>query len=518
MGTTNEHNGGRVVTPRGVPAILPLGTVEPVEKYGVAFSFLSPQAAKQSWPEMPYANRLLLGGGLLLAGLGAFIGTASPIYSAGAQAIFPYTVAGKQETCLSNLKQLQLALGLYAEDNDSHVPFLDYTDATGKRVTWVTALQPSTKPDNFVCPAGPAIASAQVGALSSYAMNPVPAGLLTTALDDPTKTLILADAGTKHDVSLLPPFPSWPSVASRAGTSPFDPTETNVDFRHSGNAVVLYIDGHTDTVTPGDWLTNTDPWGGSAAIRAALDRLAATDPTSGAFIDDLKRTDLDAAAAALKASPGPLKPVTAELVQLWTYNAGDETSDSVDALGWNLARASEQAGDPSVRASLDAETTRRDGIELSQTNATNLVPYTDPGQFTVNVPAYWTKSPGSDGNRTTCDIHSGLPTVFAHFESWNTTSSVNNIPLDWTGRENEVKAKYGNAYQRVSMTPFLWNGHSAELWESEIEVPGGPRVHLLYLGYADGWRAHVLFFRAPAKDFDSWRPFIQGLESSYIPQ
>jgi len=46
----------------------------------------------------------------------------------------------KQTTCISNLKQIGLALTMYPDDNDGYWPIVSYTDANGVSRTWAKEL------------------------------------------------------------------------------------------------------------------------------------------------------------------------------------------------------------------------------------------------------------------------------------------------------------------------------------------------------------------------------------------
>src|SRR6266700_2455121 len=46
----------------------------------------------------------------------------------------------KQTSCISNLKQIGLALTMYPDDNDGYWPIVSYTDASGVSRTWAKEL------------------------------------------------------------------------------------------------------------------------------------------------------------------------------------------------------------------------------------------------------------------------------------------------------------------------------------------------------------------------------------------
>src|SRR5262245_5236714 len=69
-------------------------------------------------------------------------------------AIYPYTEAGKRDTCLSNLKVIALGMQQYLQDYDDRYPVPESPagiDKTTARMTWVALLQPYTKQPVFQC-------------------------------------------------------------------------------------------------------------------------------------------------------------------------------------------------------------------------------------------------------------------------------------------------------------------------------------------------------------------------------
>src|SRR5437868_10438570 len=51
----------------------------------------------------------------------------------------------RQTTCLSNEKQMGLALMQYVQDYDEHFPFDHWNDGIGNDVNWYGAIRPYTK-------------------------------------------------------------------------------------------------------------------------------------------------------------------------------------------------------------------------------------------------------------------------------------------------------------------------------------------------------------------------------------
>jgi prepilin-type processing-associated H-X9-DG protein len=228
---------------------------------------------------MPPFNRFLtfLGSMCLLLAFGRVAG---PPAVAGVQrvvhsVVHPHTAAGKQELCMTRLRSIAQAVAVYAKDNDGRFPPLDYQNQKGERATWVSLMGGRTQQDIWSCPVGPRLAAEQEPFVSSYVLNPVLATAKTSEMDNAVGAVMLADGGGKHDVSLLPPYPTWPSFAARRASSDLDAAACNFDFRHSGQAVVAYADGHADTRPPGSWASDPFYWGGSAVLRRSRTRLEA---------------------------------------------------------------------------------------------------------------------------------------------------------------------------------------------------------------------------------------------------
>ncbi len=166
---------------------------------------------------------------------------------------------GRQTVCLSNLKQIGLAVSMYASDYDDQMPWCQTFVAWGYvgelgMPGWLQAIEPYTKNTGvYKCPSAPG------QALTHYTFNACAMGLAMTygsargayGLDSPAEPAaawMVADAGTRDTV--------WPSDIA---TSDADPTnelqvaglpaaDSNVYLlfpgRHNDGNNLVFMDGH----------------------------------------------------------------------------------------------------------------------------------------------------------------------------------------------------------------------------------------------------------------------------------
>jgi len=113
----------------------------------------------------------------------------------------------RQTSCLSNLKQLGLAMSMYAQDYDEIYPMWDnFPDSWGGPgayvFTWDSAIQPYMKnADLLTCPDDPWGKSATApNKVRSYAMPRYVSGIQDGALPAPTDTVLLVEKGGDHTV------------------------------------------------------------------------------------------------------------------------------------------------------------------------------------------------------------------------------------------------------------------------------------------------------------------------------
>lgn len=461
------------------------------------------------WGRLPPVNQLLFAASFGCLGVGALTMVGPALVEGGQSAIFPYTSAGKRQTCLSNLEGLSRAFALYTQDSDGRLPAIEETASSRERVTWVTRLQPyaqreSSSASTWNCP----LAAVAVGpGTSSYALNPVLAGQHLPQGEGAGNTLLLGDRGTRHDLSLLPPVPGWNAVSPSS-----DASATNLDFRHDGEAALLMADGHAAIFSPSG-VAPLALWGGSDAITAGLKHIEAGSAASGALVKLLRAGDVPGATKLLQ-NPKPLATTVSELGSLWMVNwqEGGEgrgtsslASEEAEEMGWHLARAQELDGQKTVRPALDAETKRRCEEERKRVEATGWQTQSASSGLRLEVPQGWVWSEENKDRYHTASARSPLPGLWVSVEKGDRTSSSAAIPVDWGASEKKLQAKYGQGYKRLRMETATLLGRPAGLWEYELEKAGSPRLRKCYIGTADGWNAYVLSVTAPANDFEAWR-------------
>lgn len=482
------------------------------------------------WDALPLPNQLLLG----LWGLGLTLGTVGalgpPLYSAGHSAIYPYTAEGKAQTCASNLRSIYQAAALYAGDYEGRFPPLDTVDGAGKRRTWVSILRERADSASFQCPRARSVPTGAQAVTASYVMNPVLGGQSAKAVDDAARTLFLAEGGEKHDVSLLPPFPSWPTIGRGQAATSRDSEETpgsvraedcNFAFRHGEETNLLFGDGHIGSMTSASWKgdpatwSGSAPWGGSAVMRLALARLGGRDKPSALLVRQLSEDDVNGTARTLRASGGEGKNTSDALVALWHQNDGDGASEKVDRMGWNLARAWKQVGQGAVEGKMNREMARRCAGELQAATAAGSTARAAESGITLEVPANWKVEEKKEGHYRQTFVRSRLKDVFVLCEVGERTEYRLASPVDWGGMEKELRQKYGAGYKRLRLTTGTLAGLAAGVWEYEVDKPGSPRLHKLYVGHSGEGASYVVACTAPAQEFEAWRPLFESAVNSF---
>ena len=164
--------------------------------------------------------------------------------------VFPRTRKTPQISCLSNLKQIAMAVLLYAEDYDKCLPY--YQHPFG--IAWYDDLQPYTKNTQiFVCPSkkqwNPGHATYKTGyglnqtVFPSGTGSPTPVACVALAeIDYPSETIGGADRNQGNTLIVGVSFSgstAWPY---------------NVDPRHNDGANFFFMDGHAK------WMGKTAGW------------------------------------------------------------------------------------------------------------------------------------------------------------------------------------------------------------------------------------------------------------------
>ena len=160
--------------------------------------------------------------------------------------------SGKSIACGSMLKQVGLALNLYAEDYDRQIPAIRFNPVLG--LNWTHAMKPYVERSNgyelLHCPS----IDLEINNSSTlaYGLNTL---LVQTNVDDPKKidqllapsvTILVADSIDRS-------FAAWPfhnysfnstALMPRDGFDAYDPSFGEPDSRHLGNHNILYLDSH----------------------------------------------------------------------------------------------------------------------------------------------------------------------------------------------------------------------------------------------------------------------------------
>ena len=154
--------------------------------------------------------------------------------------------------CASNLKQILLAAGIYADENNDRFPAqpgdgVAVSAAGGDGRNYYDLLMPSaSNPDVWVCPS----ADQGPGRLLGYHMNGLiitTNGLQTSAIAEPSHTLLIAETGYRrlYDQAYLRP--------DHDAAYLYDRPQRN----HSGGSNAGFVDGHVKWYHDSRWDSNS---------------------------------------------------------------------------------------------------------------------------------------------------------------------------------------------------------------------------------------------------------------------
>jgi len=173
--------------------------------------------------------------------------------------LFPALAGAKerarQTRCASNLRQIALAAFMYADDHDDTFPAqpgdgLPVRAAGGEGTNYYDLLEPYLNSlQVWHCSSTHGPAAGQVG-LMSYHMNGLVVttnGLKTSAVTQPSFTLLMNDAGEKRqwDKAFLRP--------DQQGGYSYDLPISN----HNGGGNVAFVDGHVNWFHDTRWNSNS---------------------------------------------------------------------------------------------------------------------------------------------------------------------------------------------------------------------------------------------------------------------
>lgn len=466
------------------------------------------------WKRLPLANQMLFAASLGCLGIGSLSLLGPPAAEAARQAYHPYTSDGKRETCLSNLQAIARAASIYAQDNDGRLPLVEVKRGS-ESVTWITAITPHTSDSKpWTCPLAPTPSNGS----ASYAFNPVLSGVSASSADDPAVTLLFGDGSVPGALSLQPPYPGWNEGDTAS-------SEAGLAFRHEGAAGVVYADGHAGTLDPSG-VKEARLWGGSAAARASLRHIAEKSASTQDLMARLRAGDESGAARLLRTKNSDATTASADLLALWEFNAqtlpsGNEegaaatASQSVDALGWNLAWAWKRLDQDAPLRRLEAHVAKQAGIELERVKTAGLQTRSGVSGGTFDVPSGWKDEVTTSGNYRTLNLRSAVPGLSLYVESATRSSFAStSIPVDWRPTERRIKAKYGSGYRRLSLGSGTLDGQPAGVWEYELDKPGGPRLHKKLVGKVSGWNSTVFAATAPRGSFGAWKATFERVADS----
>lgn len=194
--------------------------------------------------------------------------------------------SAKAAQCVSNLRQLGVATGLYASDNQGEIPYANYymeanTRAADKLAPYVNVSFPSAAdltagtilpPDPFRCPASsyPAKAGNKsnygknffINSQKGYDTDARRTGYRLLHIENPARYYYLADAVAPSPESAA----GWQigSTGTNAGELPV--SKLGIELRHSGKANILFFDFHVESLAArqiGNWNWNypaAPPW------------------------------------------------------------------------------------------------------------------------------------------------------------------------------------------------------------------------------------------------------------------
>lgn len=428
---------------------------------------------------------------------------------------YPYTAGGKQQTCLSNLHQVGTALSLYYEDYaESYPPIACETKDAGK-VTWVKLLRAhirnSSGSDPFLCPAK-GIPADEQQTISSFGMNSALSGPFNgdtaraAAFQNQRVVVALADRGDADRLSLFSPYEDRMKKLDPPG---------NIKFRHGQRANVLYMDGHSASVSSGPWVSDPATWGGPLALQHAARGFVADTPVLKQIEDAFSRHDDAQARKAVEANPEKARQAFASILALWKENNGDAADKWLEGWGWQAGQFFRAVGHREFIQELDAEQSRRSQEELVKCEKAPWQHYESPLGFSLDMPSHWTVSTSESGRYRQSFIHSGTPYISLIVEKGTGYRPPASSVISWKGTDAELRRTYGSRYHLVALEPAVFVGSTASAWLFDLEKKSEPLVHKRMVGGFHGWDTYSLLCAAPARDYGRWQTVFDRIQQSF---
>ncbi|MFP3902671.1 MAG: DUF1559 domain-containing protein [Armatimonadota bacterium] len=168
----------------------------------------------------------------------------------------------RQSTCLSNVKQINLALLMYKQDYDSRLPRLAFSNipddiSCGGTIRWSMVVDPYIKAgavnDSYTvrgmgiwrCPSGPGLDDWYCGYYADYGLNRYVAGQNESRIEEPAQTILLGECwmckdGSEDTIRGYYDFHTFDDYVYYGGWTHARGTR----YDHNGMANFGFCDGH----------------------------------------------------------------------------------------------------------------------------------------------------------------------------------------------------------------------------------------------------------------------------------
>jgi len=169
---------------------------------------------------------------------------------------------GQQTACINNVRQLTLAVIMYADEHSDVLPPTAYDDGDGNEVDWPSLLDPyiGRVAKVHLCP------SDRLSRVNSFGLNELAFVDLTdpdpdppthlSACHRPSRTVMQGDIGTEDD--FITPRPDTLKLTG-PGSALNDDEDARPSTRHSGRCDLGFMDGHEEHWYLYQFYTNQTP-------------------------------------------------------------------------------------------------------------------------------------------------------------------------------------------------------------------------------------------------------------------